>query len=125
MSLLKNTATEGTRAFEVILSEGESISLDKVTLISGQNLKAGTVMGVISASGKYTLHNNAASDGSEVAAAVLLVDTDASSGDTAALALTRLAEVKSDLLVFKAGISAPNKAAALAALAAKFIIARS
>jgi len=125
MSLLINTATEGTYPFEVILSEGESISREKITLISGQNLKAGTVLGLITASGKYTLHDNAASDGSEAAAAVLLIDTNATSADASTLILARLAEVKGDLLVWESGISAPNKAAGIAALAAKNIIVRS
>ncbi len=124
MSLLINTATEGTYPFEVILSEGESIAREKVTLISGQNLKAGAVLGLITASGKYTLHDNAAVDGSQVAAAVLLVDTDATSADATTLILARLVEVKGDLLVWKAGITAPDKAAGIVALAAKNIIVR-
>lgn len=123
MTLLKTTSQEGTNAFEVLLSR-ENISFDTVTLISGQNLAAGTVMGKITASGKYTLHNNAASDGSEVAAAVLPVASDASGGDLAVVAITRLAEVKSDLLVWKSGISGANKTAGLAALAGHYIIAR-
>lgn len=123
MALLQSTSTEGTNAFEAILTY-DNISKDTVTLISGQNLAAGTVLGLITASGKYTLHNNAASDGSEVAAAVLPVASDASGGDLSVVAITRLAEVKEDLLVWKAGISGANKTAGLAALAAKFIIAR-
>lgn len=124
MSLLVNTTTEGTYPFEVILSEGESIAREKVTLISGQNLKVGTVLGLITASGKYTLHDVAAVDGSQTAAAVLLVDTDATSADATTVVLARLTEVKGDLLVWKSGISAPNKAAGIVALTAKNIIVR-
>lgn len=123
MSLLKSSSTEGTSTNEVLLSY-DNISKDTVTLISGQNLTAGTVLGVITASGKYTLHNNAASDGSEAAAAVLVADSDASGGDLKVVVINRLAEVKNDLLVWKTGISGANKTAGLAALAAKFIIAR-
>lgn len=123
MALLQSTSTEGTNAFEAILTY-DNISKDTVTLISGQNLAAGTVLGLITASGKYTLHNNAAADGSEVAAAVLPVAADASGGDLAVVAITRLAEVKEDLLIWKSGISAGDKTAGLAALADKFIIAR-
>lgn len=124
MALLQNTSTQGTSAFEVILSSVGTLSRDKVILANGQNLKAGTVLGAITASGKFTLHDAGASDGSQNAAAVLLADCNASGGDTSAVVCARLAEVKADLLVFKAGISAPNKSAALAALAAKNIIAR-
>ena len=123
MTLLQKTSIEGTHTNEVLLTY-DNISKDSVTLISGQNLTVGTVLGVITASGKYTMHNNAASDGSEVAAAVLTADSDASGGDLKVVAITRLAEVKAELLVWKSGISGANKTAGLAALAAKFIIAR-
>lgn len=124
MSLLLNTTTEGTHPFEVILRNGDSIARDKVTVVAGQNLKVGAVLGVITASGKYAEHDPDATDGSENAAAVLLADCDATAGDATALVLNRYAEVKSALLVFKASITAPQKAAALAALAAKNIVAR-
>ena len=52
-----------------------------VTLVSGQNLTRGTVLGRITASGKYTAYNNGAVDGSEQARGILAVDTDASGGD--------------------------------------------
>jgi hypothetical protein len=126
-SLLINTTTEGTYPFEVILSEGESIAREKVTLITGQNLKSGTVLGKITASGKYMAHDNAATGataGAEVAVAVLLADCDATSADQTTLILARIAEVSGDLLVWKSGISAPNKTAGIAALAVNFIIVR-
>lgn len=123
-SLLQNTATEGQRAFEVVLTDFGSISRDKATLVSGQNLGTGTVLGRITASGKYTLHDPAASDGSQNAVAVLLADCNATAGDTTALILARLAEVKAALLTFKSGITAPQKATAFSALATQNIVAR-
>ena len=54
----------------------------KVTLISGQNLTRGALLGVITASGKYTLSLSAAVDGSQVPSAVLVDDCNASGGDT-------------------------------------------
>lgn len=124
MSLLQNVSVEGTRPFEVILSEGESIARETVTVVSGQTLSTGAVLGVITASGKYTAHDPAAVDGSEDAAAILLSDCDASGGDAKAVVLARLAEVKGGLLAWKDGISVGDKAAGIAALAAKFIIVR-
>lgn len=123
-SLLKHTATEGIRALEVVLSDFGPISRDKAVLLAGQTLIAGTVLGRITDSGKYALHDPDATDGSQTAAAVLLVDCTASGADATALILARLAEVKSALLTFKSGITAPQKAAALADLAGKNIIAR-
>ncbi len=122
---MANVKTEGVYGAEFLLSNEETLSLDKGVLISGQNLNVGTVLGKITASSKYTLHNNAASDGSEVAAAILYNTTDASAGDTACTVLTRLAEVAEAKLIFKSGISVANKAAAFAALATQHIITRS
>lgn len=116
--------TEGNHQAEFLLGELDSLSLDTVTLITGQNIKSGTVLGKITASGKYTLHNNAASDGSEVAVAISLNDVDATSADTPCVIVARMQEVILSKLIFKDGISAPNKTAALGVLATKFIIAR-
>lgn len=49
--------------------EGRKVS---VTILSGLNLAAGTLLGRITASGKYKAYNNANSDGSEVCAGVLV-----------------------------------------------------
>lgn len=67
------------------------ISLDdvlskKITLISGQNLARGAVLGKITASGKYALATSGAVDGSQVPDAILVGDTNATSADTEALA---------------------------------------
>lgn len=51
------------------------------TLISGQNLVRGTVLGRIKASGKLTQWAPAASDGSQLAMGVLMLDTNAASAD--------------------------------------------
>lgn len=123
-SLLKHTATEGIRAFEVVLSDFGSISRDKAVLLAGQILIAGTVLGRITDSGKYVLHDPDATDGSQTAVAVLLADCTTSGADAPALILARLAEVKSALLTFKSGITAPQKAIALADLASQNIVAR-
>jgi hypothetical protein len=48
-----------------------------VTLVAGQNLTRGALLGVITASGKYTLSLAASSDGSQVPSAVLAESTNA------------------------------------------------
>ena len=53
----------------------------KVTIISGQNLTRGAVLGLITASGKYNLSLSAAVDGSAVPEAILAEDVDATAGD--------------------------------------------
>lgn len=53
------------------------------TLVSGQNLARGAVVGRITASGKLTLSAAAANDGSQVPIGVLADAVDASAGDKA------------------------------------------
>lgn len=60
-----------------------------ITLISGQNLVRGAVLGKITASGKYTLSLSASSDGSQTPDLILAEDCNASGGDKAALAYER------------------------------------
>ena len=52
-----------------------------ITLVSGQNLKRGSVLGKITTGGKYTLALSASSDGSQVPAVILAEDCNASGGD--------------------------------------------
>lgn len=100
-------------------------SREAVTLISGQNLLAGSVLGKITASGKYTQLNPGASDGSEAAAAILFGDSDASAADLAVAAIVRDSEVHKDELVWPSGISGGQKTTALGELLALGIVARS
>lgn len=69
------------------LIAGGTYTTRKVTIISGQNLVAGAVLGKITASSKYNLSLSAAGDGSQTPDAVLLHDCDASGGDKEAIVL--------------------------------------
>ena len=53
----------------------------KITLITGQNLVRGAVLGKITASGKYNLSLSAAVDGSQTPDAILAEDCDATAAD--------------------------------------------
>ncbi len=59
---------------------------DTVTILAGEAAiyKRGTVLGVVTASGKYTLSVNTAADGSQFPAAILVDDVDASATDVTA-----------------------------------------
>ncbi len=119
--------TEKVHAEEVVLSEANGYrSREMVTLVSGQNLKVGAVLGIITTGGKYTLADNAtpASNGSQTAKAVLLRDCDASAGDKRALVLRRDAEVDKSLLIFHGDTDSTEQAALIGHLAAEGIIAR-
>lgn len=121
------TLTEGSHPAEFVMSEGNGmISRDTVTVVSGAGvIKAGTVLGVITASGKYKTALLASSDGSEAAAAIALYDVDATSADAKVVVIARDAEVNMNMLIYGADINtSPEKVAANAQLAAKGIIVR-
>jgi hypothetical protein len=93
--------TEGNHDAEFLLSEAQGErSRRNITVVSGQNLVAGTVVGKITSSGKYTAYDDDNNDGSEAAAGVLLCAVDATDDDKAGVIIDRDAEVKDDLLVW-------------------------
>lgn len=124
-----DTKTMGPRDLSFILSEVGPISRDTVTILSGSGvLDPGTVLGRVTASGKFKPVTAAAEDpatGADVALAVLAYGVDATSADAKAVVVRRLAEVKTSMLVW--GVDFDNdakKQAAIVELAAVNIIAR-
>lgn len=123
-----NTKTDhlGTGAF--LKSEGPGhISRDTIVIASGSGVVlAGTVLGKLTASGKYAPYNDdGADDGTRTAAAILYADVDATLVDAPAVGITRQAEVWTDRLIWGAGVTTnTEKTNGLADLAAKFVIAR-
>lgn len=114
----------GARTGDFLLGDPSTISYEYVTVASGQVLDAGTVLGKITVSGKYAAYDNTAVDGTQVAVCVLLDNCDASGGDQAAAAVSRLAEVQTDKLVWHANNDAAAKLAGIADMASAFVIAR-
>lgn len=74
-------ASEGSFVPDSLHAGDFPIRTRKVTLVSGQNLTRGALLGQITAGGKYTLSLSAAGDGSNTPKAILAEDTDASGGD--------------------------------------------
>lgn len=119
-----SSKTENPRTGDFLLSEANgTYSRENVILDTGV-LDAGTVLGKITASGKYVILAPAAEDGSEDAAAILWSRADASVADAAVVVIARDAEVKADALIWPAGITAPQKTAAIAQLNALGIVLR-
>ncbi len=87
------TLTEGTHAGGFLVWEAfRDYCRETVTITAGTpnpKLEPGTVLGKITASGKYAAHDPAATDGTETAVAVLWDKADASAGDAPAVALVR------------------------------------
>lgn len=119
--------TETRHAGEFVLSEGNgNISRDNIVIVSGAGVvRAGTVLGKITASGKYTPSPATGADGSQVAVAVNLYEVDATSADVAVAAIMRDAEVNVNTLTYAASVDDNTKKAAKATqLAAVNIIVR-
>jgi hypothetical protein len=99
------------------------LSRDTVTIVTGQNRKSGDVLGKITASGKFKIYDNAAVDGSEVAAAILVSEVDATAADKPGVVVNFGAEVMKAKLGWNAQAQ-PAIDAGLVDLLARWIKAR-
>ena len=121
--------TEGRHAGGFLVWEAFRDYTREVVIIAtgGANpvLEPGTVLGKITASGKYAAHDPAGVDGTETAVAVLWGMADASAADVDAVVLLRgPAIVNSNDLVFTGTPTALEITAAHTALAAVGILTR-
>jgi hypothetical protein len=104
---------------------GETNALNQVNaeiiIASGAGvLYPGTVLGKITASSKFVLHDAGLSNGAEVADAILFHKVDATSADVTTVATVRgPSTINGNDLIFKSGISNANKLAAKTALRTK------
>lgn len=113
--------TETPHAGAFLVSEPDTnISRKAGTLASG-NCQAGTVLGQLTSGGNYVPLLPGADTGAQTAAAILFAPVDATGGAKPCLVVHRLAAVNRAELVWPAGISPENAAAAIAALEAKNI----
>lgn len=94
---------------EFLISESSGTrSRDEITIAAAAGkMVAGTVLGKITASGKYTAYSNAASDGTEVAAGILYSGVEDLAVDQKAVMFGRDCEVAEIRLT---GIDAAGKA---------------
>lgn len=107
--------TENPRTGDFILSMANgTLSLENAILESGEDLKAGTVLGA-GTSGKY-VQLDPESETANTALGVLYDNVDASGGDVTCVVLKRQAEVKADGLIWPTGISSNDKTAAIQSL---------
>lgn len=123
--------SEGQYPGEFIIHEpSPDISRETVTVTvaASTKLEPGHVLGQLSADSKYVEYDNAGTDGSESAAAILYTECDnsddATTTDFTATVVKRLACVRKGDLQWNSGVDSAGKTAAYADLAALFIIAR-
>lgn len=91
-------------------------SRDNIVIVAGAGVvKPGTVLGKITASGKYAPSPATGATGVETAAAINLYQVDATSADAAVSAVTRDCEVNGKTLFFEATVNDDAKKAAKAA----------
>lgn len=118
------TLTEGRHAGEFIVSEANGARSREAMTIDAGSLEAGTVLGRVTATGKYVALAPGSEGGSEAAAGILYAAVDATAADAEGVAIVRDAEVNGAELTWPAGISGSDKTAAVAALAALGVIVR-
>jgi len=83
---------------------------ESVTLLAGTNYAIGSVLGIVTASGKYTISPDTGATGEQVAVAVLLEVVDATAADAIGLILARgPAIVSRAQLVFDTTVTTPAK----------------
>lgn len=109
-----------------LISEADGhLSRDNGTLVTGQNLEAGQVLGKITSGGKWAFYDNDASDGTQVAAGILYASVNATSADQPCVVITRDAEVNGKELIWESGGSPTvDQAAGTLDLAALHVIVR-
>ena len=100
-------------------------SRDRVTVASGQTLTLGTVLGLVTATGKVKQIDPSATDGSQYAAGVLMQDVDAHLADrTDGLMVARHAIVADHALQWPTGITLAEQQAAVLQLKALGVLVR-
>lgn len=116
--------TEGKLDAGFLISEANSYrSRDEVTVVAtGSTLEPGTVLGKLTATGKFVRHDAGAANGAEDEAGILLIKISEEEAFRAVIA--RDAEVMESELTYEAGADAAQVTASNAALAALGIIVR-
>ncbi len=117
------TKTEGRHSSEFIISEASHLrSRDNFTLVSGQNLKGGTLLEFENNSATrmtaWTGNRDSGGVPDPTPSGILINDVDASAGDQPCAVLRNDAEVNLKLLTYPAG-DADDVVAGLAALRIK------
>ena len=118
--------TEAMNLGDLLKFEAPNLySRDRVTVASGQNLVLGTVVGVVTATGKVKQFDPSAEDGTQVAAGVLLQPCDASTADRSdGLVVARHAIVSDHALAWPEAITSAEQLAAIAQLKALGVLVR-
>ena len=115
---------ETSNLADLVKFEEESLRYSRTseTIASGQNLGLGAVVGRKTADGEIYALNPAATDGTQTAVGVLIEPIDATLADKTGLILARHAIVADKAILWPAGITNLQKAAAITQLDARGIL---
>ena len=112
---------EGPRQSDWLVFEECGItrySRENIVVVAGSGvLPTGTVLGKVTASGKHGVYDNATTNGTEVAVAILAEEVDATAADVRGAAVVRLARITSGGLTWKTSLNSADMTAGLADLA--------
>lgn len=118
-------ATQPAQLSDVLLwEEDREFAREVVTLLDGSDVDIGTVLGIVTASGKYTNLDQDADTGEEVAAGIALAKAAPSGADAELVILRRDAVVKSGGLKWPSDIEAGEIATAVGELKTLGILVR-
>jgi hypothetical protein len=105
--------------------ESHLFSRERVTVVAGHALPLGAVVGVVTASGKVKQLDPSATDGSQVAAGVLIQPCDAALAERHdGLMVARHAIVADHALTWPTGITTGEQAAAIVQLKTRGVLVR-
>lgn len=122
----KPVLTEGLNLGDLLKYEATNLySRDQVTVAAGQVLALGAVVGVVTASAKVKAVDPSATDGTQVAAGVLIQAVDANLADRDdGLMVARHAIVADHALAWPTGITVAEKLSAIAQLKSLGVLVR-
>lgn len=110
---LPGASSESSLDVNDIIADARNIFTRSVTLVSGQNVVRGAVLGKITSGGKYNLSLSGAGDGSNTPVAIAAEDMDASGGDKTIQVYLR-GDFKENMLTFGTAHTAASTFEALA-----------
>ena len=118
--------TESMNLGDLLKYEAPNLySRDRVTVAAGQNLPLGAVVGVVTATGKVKQIDPSATDGTQLAAGVLMQACDAALAErTDGLIVARHAIVSDHALQWPTGITTGEQQAAIAQLKSLGVLVR-
>lgn len=118
--------TESMNLGDLLKYEAPNLySRDRVTVAAGQNLPLGAVIGMVTATGKVKQIDPSATDGTQVAAGVLMQACDAALAErTDGLVVARHAIVSDHALQWPTGITTGEQQAAIAQLKSLGVLVR-